>query len=98
MTDAPKSAFELAMERLKKKDAEAGVESTPLTDEQRKAIGEARSVCEARIAERKIMHRSDVAGIFDPAELEERHRELRRDIERFESECEAKIRQIRDGR
>lgn len=97
MTDAPKSAFELAMERLKKKDAEAGVESTPLTGEQRTAIAEARSVCEARIAERKIMHRSATAAVFDPAELEERNRELRRDIERFESERDAKIRKIRDG-
>ena len=84
------------MERLKKKDAEAGVETTPLTDEQRKAIAEARSVCEARIAERKILHRSAVAGVFDPAELEERSRELRRDLERFESERDAKIKKIRN--
>jgi hypothetical protein len=98
MTDeAPKSALELVMERLRKKDAEAGVEEKPLTDEQRGAIAEARSVCEARIAERRIMHDSAVAGVFDPAELDERNRELRRDLERFESERDAKIRKIRDG-
>ena len=38
MTDAPKSAFELAMERLKRKDAEAGVTEVPLTDEQRDMV------------------------------------------------------------
>ena len=97
MSDAPKSAFELAMERLKKKDAEAGITEKPLTDAQRTAIAEAKSVCEARIAERRIMHRSAVAGVFDPAELEERNRELRRDIERFESDRDAKIRKVRDG-
>lgn len=97
MSDAPKSALELVMERLKKKDAETGVEDKPLSDAQRAAIAEARSVCEARIAERRIMHQSAVAGVFDPAEREERDRELRRDIERFESERESKIAKIRAG-
>ena len=96
MTDAPKSALELVMERLRKKDAEAGVEDKPLTDAQRAAIAEARSVYEARVAERKIMHRSAVAGVIDPAERAERDSELRRDLERFESERDAKIRRIRE--
>ncbi len=46
--EAPKSAYELAMERLRKKDQEAGVEERRLTDEQRAAIAEARKVAEAR--------------------------------------------------
>lgn len=83
------------MERLKKKDAEAGVEEKPLSDAQRAAIAEARSVCEARSAERRIMHQSAVAGVFDPAEREERERELRRDLERFEHDRDAKIAKIR---
>jgi hypothetical protein len=94
MSDAPKSSFELAMEKLKKKDAEAGVEEKPLTDAQRAAIAEARSVYESRVAERRIMHQSAVASVFDPAELEERHTELRRDLERFASERDAKIKKI----
>lgn len=84
------------MERLKKKDAEAGIEERPLTDAQRAAIAEARSVYESRAAERRIMHDSAVAGIFDPAQREEREAELRRDLERFESERDAKIRRIRE--
>lgn len=95
MSDAPKSSFELVMERLRKKDAETGVAGTALTDEQRAAIAEARSVCEARIAERKILHASAVAGLFDPAELEAREQELRRDLDRFESDRDSKIARIR---
>ena len=61
MTDeAPKSAYELAMERLRKKDKEEGVSERPLTDEQREAIAEARRVAEARLAEREILYQSAV--------------------------------------
>ena len=97
MSDAPKSALELVMERLKRKDAEAGISDKPLTDEQRAAIAEARSVYEARSAERRIMHQSSVAATFDPAERAQRDEELRRDLDRFESERDAKIRRIREG-
>ena len=76
MSDAPKSALELALERLKKKDEEAGIEQKTLTDEQRAAIAEARSLCEARIAERRIMHQSQTASIFDPQELEMKREDL----------------------
>jgi hypothetical protein len=96
MSDAPKSALELVMERLKKKDAEAGVQETPLTDAQRAAIAEARSIYESRVAERRIMHESAIMSLFDPAERAEREVELRRDLERFESERDAKIKQIRE--
>ena len=91
MSDAPKSALELVMERLRKKDAEAGVEDAPLTDEQRAAIAE------ARVAERRIMHQATVAGIVDPAERAQREEELRRDLDRFETDRDAKIRKIRSG-
>ena len=50
MSETPKSALELVMERLKKKDADAGITEKPLTDEQRAAIAEARSVYDARRA------------------------------------------------
>lgn len=97
MSDAPKSAIEIVMERLRKKDAEAGVEPRQLTDAERAAIAEARRVYEAQVAERKIMHQSTVVGLFDPAELEERDSELRRDLDRFERERDEKIKRIRGG-
>ena len=97
MSDAPKSALDLVMERLRKKDAEAGIVEKPLTDEQRAAIAEARTVYEARVAERKIMHRSATVRTYDPAERQTLDDELRRDLERFESERDNKIRKIREG-
>lgn len=96
MSDAPKSALELAMERLKKKDAEAGIEQTTLTGTQRSAIAEARSVYEARVAERRIMHQSQTAAIFDPQELELHREHLVRDLAQFENDRDVKIRNIRE--
>lgn len=95
MSDAPKSALELALERLKQKDADAGVEQKTLTDEQRAQIAEARSLCEARIAERRIMHQSKTSSVFDPQELAVLHEELRRDMAQFETDRDSKIRKIR---
>ena len=96
MSEAPKSAFELAMERLRKKDAEAGIEEKTLTDEQRKAIAEARSVYESKVAERRIMHQSTMLTTFDPAAAEEREAEFRRDLERFATDRDRKIKEIRE--
>jgi hypothetical protein len=95
MTDAPKSAFELAMEKLKKQDVEAGVEAQVLTEAQRAAITEAKNIYEARVAERRILHQSAVLSVFDPAELAERETELRRDLERFATDRDARIKRIR---
>jgi len=97
MSEAPKSAFEIAMEKLKKKDAESGVEEQVLTDAQRATIAEARSVYESRVAERRIMHQSAIAAVFDPAEREEREAELRRDLERLASDRDATIRRVRSS-
>jgi hypothetical protein len=97
MSEVPKSAFELAMEKLKKQDVEAGVEAQVLTEAQRAAITEAKSVYQARVAERRILHQSSVLALFDPAEIAERETELRRDLERFATDRDAKIKKIRAG-
>lgn len=98
MSDAPpKSALELAMERLSRQDAESGDEVTPLTDAQKAAIAEARQVCEARTAERRIMHQSTLATTFEPEARAELDRELRRDLERFQESRDRKIAEIRKG-
>jgi hypothetical protein len=92
----PKSALDLVMERLRKKDAEAGVTEKVLTDAQRAAIAEARNVYDARVAERKIMHQSALVATFDPAERLALEEALRRDLDRFQSDRDSKIRKIRD--
>ena len=94
----PKSAIDIVMERLRRKDAEAGTEQKALTDPQRAAIADIRSVYDAQVAERRIMHQSAVAAVFDPAILEERDAELRRDLDRFERERDEKIKRVWEGR
>ncbi len=97
MSDQPRSRLEIVMERLRKKDADAGVEETALTDEQRAEIAEARSIHEAKVAERRIMHHSAILTVFDPAEREQLDELFRRDLERLESDRDARIRRIRAG-
>jgi hypothetical protein len=95
--EAPKSAYELAMERLRKKDAEAGVEQQHLTDEQRGEIAEVRSLYEARLAEREILHASQRSkAAADAAALEVLEEEYRRDRDRLLRERESKIEKIRE--
>jgi hypothetical protein len=93
--EAPKSALELAMERLKKQDAEAGVVEHKLTDAQKGAIAEARSVHESRVAELQILHRSKQLTAVDPQEIERIEQEYRRDLDRLASDRDSKIKKIR---
>jgi hypothetical protein len=85
------------MERLRRQDAESGTAHAPLTDAQRTAIAEVRSLHEAQAAERRIMHQSAVASVFEPALLADRDAELRRDLDRYERERDEKIKKIRAG-
>ena len=94
--DGPKSAFELAMERLRQKDAETGVVTGPISDAQKGEIAEVRRVAEARLAELKILHQSTLAGTFDPAAREALDAEYRRDVERTTEDRERKIAKIRE--
>jgi len=95
MSDGPKSALELAMERLRKKDAETGVVEQKLTDAQKAAIAEARSVYEARVAERQILHREKQLRTYEPSDIAKMEEEYRRDMDRFAHDRDAKIRNIR---
>jgi hypothetical protein len=94
---APRSAYEIAMERLRKKDADEGVERRQPTDQQKAAIAEVRSVFEARLAQEEVMHKSAVAKVFDPEPLAALEAEYRRARERLISERDAKIERIRIG-
>ncbi|MET0556722.1 MAG: hypothetical protein ABW221_27025 [Vicinamibacteria bacterium] len=96
--EAPKSAYELAMERLRKKDREEGVSERPLTDEQRAAIAEARRVAEARFAEREILYQSNLRKVGDPDAAAALEEEYRRDRERITSDRDRNLDEIRRGR
>jgi hypothetical protein len=92
---APKSAFELAMERLRRKDAEQGIVERPLTEEQKKEIAEVRSTYEARLAQAEVMHRDALMKTLDPAEIETIDENYRRDREQLIGERDRKIEKIR---
>jgi len=96
--EAPKSAYELAMERLRKQDREAGVEERPLSEAQRAAIADVRRVHDARLAEREILFQSDRRKAADPEALEKLEQDYRRDRERISSDRDKKIEDIRAGR
>ena len=90
-----KSSYELAMERFKKQDKEAGVERTPLTDQQKAAIAEIRNFYEAKLAEADLLHQDKMLTTLDPAERAARDEEYRRDRERLSTERDAKIAKAR---
>ena len=96
--ESPKSSYELAMERLRKKDKDEGVDDRPSTPEQREAIAEARKVAEAKLAEREILHHSALRGVMDPESREKLDEEYRRDRDRITSDRERKIEEIRKRR
>jgi hypothetical protein len=94
--DPPKSAYELAMERLRRQDRESGTTGErPLDDRQKAAIAEARKVAEARFAEREILFKDALrkaADLESAAALEE---EYRRDRERIAYDRDKKIEEVR---
>jgi hypothetical protein len=90
-----KSSLELAMERLAKKDADAGVESRPLTDAQKEAIAEARNFYDAKIAEQEVLHQSKLRASMDPAEREVISQQYRRERERLTGERDRKVEKAR---
>lgn len=93
--DAPKSALELAMARLKQKDAEAGSVEAPLTDAQKAEIADVRQLYAARRAQAEIMHKASLASAVDVDGLARLHEEFRRDTDRMQRELDEKVAAIR---
>ena len=92
---APKSSYELAMERLRKKDADAGIEHKPITDAQKAAIAEIRNFYEAKLAEIEVLHQGKLRMIMDPEARDVLDQEYRRDRERLTSERDTKVEKAR---
>ncbi len=91
-----KSAYELAMERLRAKNPDAaGVE---LTTEQKDAIARLRSETRARLDELEFLHRGKLAEAAqgdDPAAAARLADEHRRERERLEEQRDRRIAEIR---
>jgi hypothetical protein len=94
---ALKSSYELAMERFKKRDSEAGVERLPLSDSQKAAIAEIRNFYEAKLAEVEVLYQGHVRAMADPAAREARDEEYRRDRDRLTADRDAKIERARQS-
>jgi hypothetical protein len=92
---APKTAYELTMERLRKKRRGGRPRAAAVTDAQKGAVAEIRSVYEAKLAELDVMHQSQMRASVDPnvrATLEEAFRGER---ERLTTERDAKVEKAR---
>ena len=97
MDDEPKSALELAMARLKKQDADAGVSEHQLSDEQKNEIGEVRKTYAAKLAQEEILYKSKSAGSVDLEQRQTMDEHYRRDLERLNHERDRKIEKIRNA-
>ena len=94
----PKSAYELAMERLRAQDREAGIEQRALTVTQKEAIAELRQNAKAKLAELQILRdKSVVETMGEPEKLAlvEKHYEI--DRERVESRLDTDVERVREG-
>ncbi len=91
---APKSAYELAMEKLK---AQGGYEERKLTAKQKAEIADVRSRYRALIAQAEIEHQSKLATVASYEELEKLKTELARDKERLNAEMEEKVQEVRSA-
>ena len=96
MDDAPKSAVELAMARLKKQDADEGVTDRALTDEQKNEIAEVRKTYGAKLAQEEILFKSPRWRRLDPESRRTLEDNYRRDVERINHERDRKIEKIRE--
>jgi hypothetical protein len=90
-----KSAYELAMERLEQQSP-----SKKLTEQQKAEIAEIDSLAKAKLAEREVFLRGEiakveVAGKFE--EVAELEAQLAREIRRINSDAEEKKEKIRKG-
>ena len=94
---APKSAFELAMEKLKQRDEATGVETVELSGAQVAAIADARSTYSAQVAECEILIESALAATVDPNAREELQANQRRDLARFAADRDRKIARARSS-
>jgi len=88
-----KSAYELAMERLEKKTP-----SVALSAEQKAQIAEIDSTFKARMAERELFLKAEIAKATQAGNLEEAEslqKQLTIDLRRFQEDAEAKKEKLR---
>jgi hypothetical protein len=94
---APKSAYELAMERLTAQDRAAGIEKRVLSDDQKKRIADLRLKAKASLAELEILRAQSITdALGDPEKLTEINDHYETDRRRVESRLEDAVAGARD--
>jgi hypothetical protein len=94
--DRLKSAYELAMDRLRAEDRDRGVEpDRPLTAAQKKRITELRQEAKAKLAELEILHHKQRSAEAEPEKLAEMDEHYKIDRRRVESHCESAIARVK---
>lgn len=93
--DTPKSALEIAMARLRQKDAERGEQAASLTDEQKARIAEVRQAAQAKLAQEDILYKASLAKTWDPEARAKLEAEHRLDVQRINDDAERKIEKVR---
>src|SRR5262249_23636445 len=91
----PKSALEIAMERLRQQDLEEGTAPQPRSDKQKAEIAEIRSFYDAKLAHLDVMHTSSMGSTWDPAARADLEHNHRRERERLTRERDVKIERAR---
>ena len=90
--DEPKSAVEIAMEKLRAK----GYEEKVLSDDQKAEIAEIRSRTKAKIAELEIQQESKMRQATTLEELEALRKELSIEKQKLNEKMEDKVRKVRE--
>ena len=90
-----KSAYELAMERLQKNQP-----SVALNEDQKKQLAEIESTFKAKIAERELFLKEQIAKARAAGKIEDveaLQKQLTSEIRRLHDDCEAKKEKLRAG-
>ena len=91
-----KTAYELAMERLSKSSP-----TTKLTEQQKKEIAELESICKAKVADREIFVKGEIAKAVDKGDaeaIEQLEKQLVSDRKTLRAELEEKKEKVRQAR
>jgi hypothetical protein len=91
-----KSAYELAMERLSKSSP-----AVKLTAEQKQQIAELESKCAAKIAERELFVRGEIAKAVDRGDgeaIQQLEKQLVSDRKSLQADLEEKKAKVRDAK
>ncbi len=91
-----KSAYELAMERLNKASP-----TVKLTAQQKKQIGELESRCAAKVAERELFLKGEIAKAIDKGDqkaIEQLEKQLVMDRKSLQADLEEKKAKVREAK